>query len=296
VASKKRNTKKKPTLYNKILKEFTKVNDKLPEDRKLSVRERRKLIKEKILPIYKGQSPNRVGIRAINANIVALVDTIPPRQDCDINLIPPSFYFDIAWFDLDSFITNVLPKCVYIRVDAGDFGITQIFNTRDYSYGKNGIKEIVENIREYVDNKSGVDLSFNGYKKLKANKANDGTPENYYLDIIISVNGEPIRDVEPVIYEVKTQKRARANKVKQIILERLKDLAAKKRSKKRIRKKANAAIKSIKALTKRLDFVNKTFTSLDKAFEKGLITKAQFAQLTQKLFNEAAKMKEGGEI
>jgi hypothetical protein len=45
--------KRNQTTYNRILKEFTKLNNKLPEDRKLSIQERRKIIKEKILPRYK---------------------------------------------------------------------------------------------------------------------------------------------------------------------------------------------------------------------------------------------------
>lgn len=276
MAKKRKNINKGVTLYNKILREFTKVNNKLPEDRKLSIDERRKYIKEVIYPQYKGTPSNRVGVKAINVSILQVLESVVPKEGCDVNYISPSVTADVGWFELDDFIRDVLPKCIFIKIDAGVHGSTRIFNTLNYNYTKNGVKSIVDSIREVVNNNSGVDISFTGEKKLRKGKANDGTPENYYLDFVLVINSEPIREINPIVYKVPKSERKKVTSVKNAILSRVKDLNNKKKRRKNARRNAIKNISSVKKINKRIkkakspDFKRKLNVEKIKGFLKAI--------------------------
>lgn len=312
MANSRRNIKQKGiTLYNKILKEFTKVNSKLPEDRKLSLSERRRYISERIYPQYKGTNVSRVGVKAINVSIVQVLDTIVPKEGCDVNYISPSVYSNVNWFELDDFIKEVLPKCIFIRLDAGDYGSTKIFNTLNYNYTKNGVKNIVDNIREYVNGNSGVDVSFTGEKKLRKGKTNDGTPENYYIDFLLVINSEPIREINPVIYNVPREERKKVTSVKNAILSRVKDLNLKKKRKTNARKTAKKNITKLKSINKKQQrsrnpkFKNKLAQEkerqykamqkqLDNAFNKGYLTQDQYDKFSAELLKKTLDNRRDG--
>jgi len=288
------------TLYNKILKEFTKINNRLPEDRKLSIDERRKYIKEKIYPQYKGTPQSRVGIKAINVSILQVLESVIPKEGCDVNYISPSVTADVGWFELDDFIRDVLPKCIFIKIDAGVHGSTRIFNTLNYNYSKNGVKAIVDSIREIVNNNSGLDVSFTGEKKLRKGKANDGTPENYYLDFVLVINSEPIREINPIIFKVPKSEKKKVTSVKNAILSRVKDLNNKKKRRKNARKTAKKNISKLKQLNIRQkksrnpQFKDKIANEkerqykamqrqLDNALAKGNLTQDQYDKFSAEL-------------
>lgn len=312
MAVSRRNIKPKGiTLYNKILREFTKVNDKLPEDRKLSLSERRRYISERIYPQYKGSAVSRVGVKAINVSIVQVLDTIVPKEGCDVNYISPSIYSNVNWFELDDFIKEVLPKCIFIRLDAGDYGSTKIFNTLNYNYTKNGVKNIVDNIREFVNGNSGVDVSFTGEKKLRNRKTNDGTPENYYIDFLLVINSEPIREINPVIYNVPREERKKVTSVKNAILSRVKDLNLKKKRKTNARKTAKKNISKLITINKRqqrsknpkfkkklAQDKDKQYKSmqkqLDTAFSKGYLTQEQYDKFSAELLKKTLDNRRDG--
>lgn len=314
MASKKKNIKKRPTLYNKILKEFTKINNQLPEDRKLSIKERRQLIKDRIYPEFFGASSSRVAKSAIQGMITQVLDTIPPKEACDVNYISPSVYANIGWFELDDFIMSVLPDCIYIRIDAGRFGKTRIFNTRNYNYTRNGVKQIVENIREQVENDSSVDISFTGFKKLRKGKTNDGTPENYFIDFIVVINGEASREIDPVIYDLPKEEKKKARRVKDVILNRVKELTNKKRRKKRARKSAKQTINVLKKLSQRQKQSKKQQTKdkyaeakmlyfeqrrrqIDKDYRLGLLTDEQYKRFIQEMYEKVfGNYNKGGQV
>ena len=308
-----RNTKRKGvTLYNKILKEFTKINNKLPEERKLSLKERRKYIKERIYPQYKGSPISRVGVRAIQVSIEQVLNTIPPKEACDVNYISPSV-LDVAWFELDDFITQVLPDCIYIRIDAGEYGATKIFNTRNYNYTKNGVKKIVDNIREVVNNNSGVDMNFTGVKKLRNRKTNDGTPENYYIDFILTINSNPIKEIDPIIFNLPREEKKKVTRIKDVILTRVKELTLKKKRRKNARKTAIKNVTKLKNLNKRQKRSTNANTKknisnekerlyksmqkqLDNALNKGLLTIDQYDKFSLELLTKTLDNKKNGGI
>ena len=122
---------KKTSTYNRILKEFTKINNKLPEDRKLSIKERRAIIREELLPQYKGVPQYKLRVKAIKASILSAYDKIPPKEFCDINYLDPSDFGYVEWFSLDETISQLVPDCVYVKVSASEYGDTKIFNTRN---------------------------------------------------------------------------------------------------------------------------------------------------------------------
>lgn len=308
--SRKNIPKKGITLYNKILKEFTKVNNKLPLERQLSVEDRRKYIKEVILPKYKGKSPKRVAVKTINTEIVGIYDKIPPKIGCDVNLISPSVYADIGFFELDEYITNVLPTCIYIRIDAQQFGKTKIFNTLNYNYTKSGVKAIVDNVREAIDNDSSIDFSLTGVKKLRKGKANDGTPENYFLDFVLTLDGQPQSSIDPVDYNVPKSDKKIVTSVRNVINDRIKKLELKKKRKKNARKTAIRNINKVKRLSKRQKSAVRPATKnkiskekysvsmtslkqLDRAFKKGLLTPEQYQRFKDEIINRLSK---GGKI
>jgi hypothetical protein len=318
VAKSRKNINKGATLYNKILKEFTRINNSLPQDRKLSIDERRRYIKENIYPQFKGTNVNRVGIRKIETSIVEVLDRIVPKEGCDVNYISPSVTADIGWFELDDYIRDVLPKCIFIRIDANGFGNTKIFNTLNYNYVKSGVRQIVENIREFVDSNleqgNSVEVSLTGVKKLRKGKANDGTPEHYYIDFILTLNSEPIKPLEPVIYNLPREKKKKATSVKNAILQRVKELNNKKKRRKNARRTAIKNIGEVRKINKKLTKAKsseykrklalqkikgflKAEKQIESAYNKGNLTKEQFDKFIAELKKsiEIAK-KQGGII
>ena len=301
------------SLYNKILKEFTKVNNSLPEERKLSLSDRRKYIKEKIYPQFKGSAKTRVSVKDIRKEIVGVLDTIVPKEGCDVNFISPSIVANVGWFELDDFIRDVLPACIYISIDAGDFGKTKIFNTLNYNYTKNGVKKIVDNIRDFVNNDSGVDVTFTGEKRLRKGKTNDGTPENYYIEFILVVNSEPIKDINPVLFNVPKSQKKQVTSVKNAILSRVKELGNKKKRRKRARRTAIKNISNVRKLAKRqvnaktVDYkrklaykkikeYNRAIKQIQSAYNKGNLTEDQYNRFINEINQLIIQVKKEGGI
>jgi len=314
VPQKKKNIKTRGvSLYNKILKEFTKVNNSLPEERKLSLSDRRKYIKEKIYPQFKGNAPTRVSVKDIRKEIVGVLDTIVPKEGCDVNFISPSIVANVGWFEIDDFIRDVLPSCIYISIDAGDFGKTKIFNTLNYNYTKNGVKKIVDKIRDFVNNNSDVDVTFTGQKKLRKGKTNDGTPENYYIEFILVVNSEPIKDINPVLFNVSKSQKKQVTSVKNAILSRVKELGNKKKRRKRARRTAIKNISNVRKIAKRqvnaktveykrklaykkIKEYNRAIKQIQSAFNKGNLTEDQYNRFINEINQLIIQVKKEGGI
>jgi hypothetical protein len=243
--------------YNRLLKEFTKINNKLPEDRKLSIKERRQIIKDKLLPKFKKTPVYKLRVKEIKKVIIREYNKIPPKEICDLNYLDFSDFAFVEWFALDETIADLVPDCVYVKVTAGAYGETKIFNTRNYEYGRKGVREIIEEIRPDADNNSGR-FVFSGYKKLRPRKRNDGTPENYYLDFVLfSIdargNDTPLGVPEPVDYQLpKTpETRKKKKQVNKIIESKIKDLKAKKDSRRRAKQTLEKNIKQLQQLAKK---------------------------------------------
>jgi len=248
---------KKISTYHRLLKEFTKINNKLPEDRKLSIKQRREIIKEQLLPKYKDVPKYKLRVKDIKKTILRAYNKIPPKEICDLNYLDPSDFAFVEWYALDETIAVLVPDCVYVKVSAGEYGSTNIFNTRNYEYGRRGVREIVEAIRIDAENNSGK-FVFTGLKKLRPKKRNDGTPENYYLDFVLfsvdsAGNETPFADTDEVEYDLpKTREnRKKKTRVNKIIESKIKDLKAKKDSRKRAKKTLEKNIKALQQYSKK---------------------------------------------
>jgi hypothetical protein len=183
---KKKSTSKKLTLYQKVSKKFTALNNKLPEEQKLSIQRRRQLIKQGILPALSTTPKSKIRLKQIDEIIKGQIALIPTRDPnlCNLNYISPSQYQEIEWFEIDEFLQRRLPDCIYVKVNAGSFGSTKIFNTRNYNYYFNGVQQITENIRKEVDNASGSAF-YSGRQMLRPKMKNDGKADSYYLDLVL---------------------------------------------------------------------------------------------------------------
>jgi hypothetical protein len=299
--------KRKPTTYNLILKQFTKLNNKLPEENKLSIKLRREIIKKVLLPQFKDVPQYKIKIKSLKGLIINEIEKVPPKEICDLNYIDPSEFAFVEWYALDETIADLVPDCVYVKVTAGDYGETRIFNTRNYEYGRNGVRQIVEEIRPDADNSSGKFI-FSGYKKLRPKKRNDGTPDNYYLDFVLFLidkkgNQKPQGDTVSVKFDLPKTKETRSKKtqVKNIIEERIKRLKTKKDSRRRAKKTLEKNIKEFTVVAKKLakakkpsvttvNAFNKRFIKaaelLEKYYAQGKLTKLQYEKNLEKITKE----------
>lgn len=303
----KRKPTRKPTVYNRILKEFTKINNGLPEERKLSIQERRKIIKERVLPRYKNVPYYRVRVKKLKKQIFREYDRIPPKELCDLNYIDVSEFAFIEWFSLDETISELVPNCVYVKVTAGDYGETNIFNTRNYEYGKKGVRKIVEAIRPDALNESGK-FVFSGYVKVRPRKKNDGNAESYYLDFVLFIidskgNEEAQGEAESVKYDLpKTREvRKKKTKIKNLIEGKIKALKSKRDSRKRAKKTLDKNIKQLSKTSKQLAkakrpseekraLARKQFLHASKLLERyykdGKLTPAQYEKALERILRQ----------
>jgi antitoxin component HigA of HigAB toxin-antitoxin module len=300
-------SKRKQTKYNRILKEFTKLNNKLPEENKLSIKLRREIIKKVILPKLEDVPQYKIRVKSLRTLLIKEIEKVPPKEVCDLNYIDPSEFAFVEWYALDETISELVPDCVFVKVTAGEYGETRIFNTRDYEYGRNGVRSIVEEIRPDADNSSGKFI-FSGYKKLRPRKKNDGTPENYYLDFVLFLidkkgNELPQGEAESVQFDLpKTREnRSKKTQIKNIIEDRIKKLKTKKDSRRRARKTLDKNIKEFSVVAKRLakakkpnintvNAFNKRFIKaaelLEKYYAQGKLTKLQYEKNLEKITKE----------
>jgi hypothetical protein len=243
-------------IYNLLLKEISQINKHLPEDRKLSIKERRELISNKIYPKYKDQARSRIRLTPLRDKLLNTVRRIPKKEGCDVLAIPLDVYTDVPYYDIESLIENILPKCIYIKVDAGEFGQTSIFNTRDFSYYNTGLSDITNRINESVRNgETDRYIVYNGSINLRPGKKNDGNPINYFLEMILESSKKrkvknPVLLIIPTVKK-KTKKQARSEaNVKQYVRQQEKKLKQQKSVFKRIRKEVLTAIRDIEQIRK----------------------------------------------
>lgn len=272
--------KRKESTYNKILKRFTAINNKLPEDQKISLQRRRQIIKQDILPSFKDVPKRKILVRDINSLINLQVSSQPHRDPASCNLLymDVSNYAAIGWWELDDYLSKVFPDCIYVQVSAGKFGSTKIFNTRNYNYYVYGVRDIVEQIRQEVDGQS-IGAIFTGYVKLRKGKKNNGEADSYYLDLILVLDDIHLKP-KPTKLDTRGLKlpKAKYNKrrVNTSIEKQIKKLKLEKDRKKRANKKLKKEIELKKNYKNTLSFI-------EQSFKKGYITKKKYLELKKEL-------------
>jgi hypothetical protein len=237
-------------LYNKLLHEVSVINEKLPEEKKLSISERRQLVSGKLYPEYKNVPARKLRLSDLRTRIFNLLKKAPRKPDCDVLAIPQEKLLDIDYYAMDEFIEQVLPKCIYIKVDAGEFGQTNIFNTREYKYYSSGVQQITNEINNKLPNRDTNQIpKYDGFFQLRPKKKNDGDPNNYYIHFVLIFPGIKTPKVEKVkIPKLKKtpKQKLKAQTVKKFIEERQKALKAEKSKVKNIRKSFLTQAKNFK--------------------------------------------------
>jgi hypothetical protein len=290
----------KPTKYNRILKQFTAINNSLPEERKISIKQRRQILKQYVLPQFDKVPDYKLRVKGIKAAILKEYDKLPakPLEACNLNFIDPSNYKEpIEFFDIDNFFERTMPDCIYVKVSAGEFGETKIFNTRDYNYGRKGVRDITDKIRTKVKGQSGA-AYYVGYQKLRPNKTNNGQSDSYYLDMILFINEKAQGETKTQKFKLpNTAKVQRVkNKVQNLLDEKFKLLLKEKDSQRNAKKQIQKTIKQIKDAKTKLKrnpnsktaerqetkaliaFVDK----IEKYYQQGKITKEKYEAYIKK--------------
>lgn len=261
-------------IYNLLMKEVTKINKHLPEDRKLSVQDRRKLISTKIYPKYKGQSKSRIRLTPLREKLINTIRRIPKRPGCDVLAIPQDTYQDIPYYEIEQLIGSIFPNCIYVKVDAKNYGSTNVFNTRDFNYYSTGLSEITNRINTDSRNK-GKNTStipeYNGIIMLRSGKKNDGTPDNYYLEMVLTTSGSKRMPGLKIPFQKKTKKQqGQAVSVKNYVRQRIKAMKQEKSVFKKIRYRVSTAIGEMERMAKSKNISNATKQTTINEIYKGI--------------------------
>jgi hypothetical protein len=270
-------------LYNFLLKtlgEDVKLN---PKKQQLGITSRRRLVKEVLYPKFKD---GKITITEIRKSIKSIIRGLPPAEICN-----PLFLKEVSlaaedYYEIDNHIRTVLPDCVDVIVNAGQFGKTQMFNTANYSYYASGVRKIIENIREALENDSGV-AQFYGVVKLKKKRPNDGKAENYYIEYLLYFNGETELDDTPVDYDIPKK----YDKIQQEIDKGIFVVVKKQQKEKRKRKLAKKKARPDYKLTQYLASLQLDKQSLKSKLEAGRITKEQYKKNLVEINKDIAKTK-----
>jgi len=261
-------------LYNYLLRELGNLNSKLPNQQKLSISSKRAIISKDVYPKYKAQPS--LSLREIKKDLGKIVKALPPREICNPLYLSEAYLSFVEYYEIDNHIKTVLPDCLDIKIDANGYGKTKIFNTRNYSYYGDGVKKIIEKIREDAKNRpSGENPYFSGIVKLKPRKKNNGEPDNYYVEYILYIQNEPVSDDEQIDYELPKKEKKKVEEIKDYLADKFKTLQKEKR--KRIRKAIKSKPKKPAEQKKEINTaIRVAINSLKSLLKKGVITKAQF--------------------
>lgn len=295
-------------VYTLLLKEVSAQNKLLSEEKKLSLKERRAFIKAKLWPKYKDIPIYKVRLWPLREIIARKLKRVPKKIGCDVTLIDPSQYIEIDYYELDDRLRLVIPQCIYAKVCAGEFGTTKIFNTRDYNYETSGVGMITRNINDWVDTfpvkrKKSALIVYNGVVLLRPKKTNDGTPENYYLELDLYINDKaqvpvPTRvDIPKGKRRKKSKSQFTKQKMREYINSRLKKMRADKSVFKKLRKmmvrsndSVSAAYKQPKRIFSAEDKIRirdneykKASQFIDRYLKNGKINQPQHARFKKQL-------------
>ena len=270
-------------LYNFLLKSLGEEVKNNPKKQQLGITSRRRLVKEVLFQKFKG---GKITITEIRKSIKNIIRGLPPAEICN-----PLFLKEVSlaaedYYEIDNHIRTVLPDCVDVVVNAGQFGKTQMFNTANYSYYSTGVRKIIENIREALDNNSGV-AQFYGVVKLKKKRPNDGKAENYYIEYLLYFNGETELDDTPVDYDLPKK----FDKIQQEIDKGIFVVVKKQQKEKRKRKLAKKKARPDYKLTQYLSSLQLDKQSLKSKLEAGRITKEQYKKNLIEINKDIAKTK-----
>ncbi len=261
-------------LYNALVKQLGEANRKAKGSQRLSVSERRAIVSKDLYPKYK----DKVLIRSLNRDIKGIVSALPPQEVCNPLYLSTSYLSAVEYYEIDNQIKRQLPQCLDIRVNGGAYGMTKIFNTSNYNYYSDGVRRVIEKVRQDVQNDSGT-AYFSGIVKVKPRRKNDGNGDNYFVDYVLYINDEPEANDEGTDFTLPKKEEKKVEKVRDYLSTKFNELVKekKKRQRQAKKKKAEAKLKEPKEqkrLTK--EAIQKAVASYRLLLKLGKITKPEF--------------------
>jgi hypothetical protein len=197
-------TKRKQALktYNKVYKAVKKFAQK--NDLQWSIKEIRDFTKKKVYPDFKGEKSYQVRVRDIKAVIQTQLKEPTPSSVQGVQssqiyynplLISPSRTTGILWFDLDDYLSvdlrsEVDPMDLRVEVNAGEYGSTGIFDLLNYQYEFTGVNEIIESIRQSLEDDS--EPEWVGQPVIRQGFTDDGQTDSYFLRFTLYIGGKEI--------------------------------------------------------------------------------------------------------
>ena len=272
-------------LYNALLKELGEANKKAKNSQRLSSSQRRKIVSEELYPKFKNAP--RVLVGQVNKDIRSIIKGLPPIEICNPLYLSEAYLSFVEYYEINNHIMRVLPECLDVRVNAGQFGVTKIFNTSNYSYYTDGVQKIIENIRKNVDNNSGR-AYFSGIVKLKPRRKNNGEGQNYFVDYVLYMNDEPLSSDDGVDYSLPKREGKKVEKIKDFLVDKFKILEKEKKKRKRqAKKKREDAKKQDPKEQKKItnQAIQNAIVSLRLLLKNKIITKEEFERQKRDLIS-----------
>ena len=261
-------------LYNALLKQLGEANRKAKGSQLLSVSERRAIVSKDLYPKFK----EKASVRELNRDIKGIITALPPQEVCNPLYLSTSYLTAVEYYEIDNQIKRQLPQCLDIRVNGGAYGMTKIFNTSNYNYYSDGVRKIIEKVRQDVQNNSGT-AYFTGIVKVKPRRKNDGNGDNYFVDYVLYINDEPEASDEGTDFLLPKKEDKKVKKVRDFLSVKFNELVKekKKRQRQAKKKKAEAKIKEPKE-QKRLtnEAIQRAIASYRLLLKLGKITKPEF--------------------
>ena len=299
-------------LFNKCAKQVKKEFEKQGRPEKWN--EIQKWTSANVYPKFKGRSINQVKVSEIKKELDLALGLTKPKKvsPCfSVFAVNDADLKDIPWWDMENTLQG-LPPNVQVRVNGtAEFGRTRIDQAGNIN-PEIEVQPIVENIREFTNNNSGLD--FDAVIKVVPNKKDDGSNCSYFIDFVLSqeVSGVPtLLELEGEVVperEVSEEDTGRVERLKTIKSknkktkrEKLKETKSKARPKKAVAKKPIAkktvAKKTVAKKTKKqvakkpkiqrtsLADKNKAKEILIEEFKLGLKTKAEYRKAVEVIEN-----------
>lgn len=262
-------------LYNALVKYIGEANKKAKGSQVLSVSERRDIVSKQLYPKFK---EGKISIREVNKDIKGIITALPPQEVCNPLYLSTSYLTAIEYYEMDNQIRRQLPQCLDIRVNGGSYGMTKIFNTSNYNYYSDGVKKIIERVRQDVQNDSGT-AYFTGIVKLKPRRKNDGNGDNYFVDYVLYLNDEPVANDEEAEFLLPKKENKKVEKVRDYLSIKFNELVKEKKKRQRQAKKRREEAKrkepkEQKRLTN--EAIQKAIASYRLLLKLGKINKEEF--------------------
>ena len=212
-------------LFNKCAKQVKKEFEKQGRPEKWN--EIQKWTSANVYPKFKGKSVNQVKVSEIKKELDLALGLTKPKK------VSPCFSVfavnrgdleEVEWWDMENTLQG-LPTNVQVRINGtAEFGRTRIDQAGSIN-PEIEVQPIVEKIREYTSNKSG--LNFNAVIKVVPNKKDDGSNCSYFIDFVLA-KGEENLESEGQVVEEREVSQIDTGRV-----ERLKGIKSKKKKTKR---------------------------------------------------------------